>query len=61
MILATNVVLTLRTDVPNGLFMKGVRLSVSPFKKEKKKDSHQIYSVYGLPDLNIMLQQLTTL
>ena len=45
MILATHVVLTLRIDVPNGLFMKGVRFSVSPFKKEKQKDSHQIYSV----------------
>ena len=38
-------------DAPNRLFMKGVGLCPSP---------HQIYSVYNLPYLNIMPQQLIT-
>ena len=39
-----------RTDAPNRLFMKGVALSLS----------RRIYSVEGLPDLNITSQQLIT-
>ena len=43
------------TDAPNRLFMKGVRLSVSPFFFP-----HQIYSLSGFPDLNVTPQQLAT-
>ena len=45
MILATNVVLTLRIDVPNGLFDEGSKTFCHNLKKKRGKDSHQIYSV----------------
>ena len=42
------------TDAPNRLFMKDVGLSFFSFF------THQIYSVQGLPDLNIAPQSLST-